>query len=334
MSNNYCKACEVYIPNKYSFIRHTESKKHLDMKVKDEEVLCVMYKCKFCDKMYKHKFTLTAHLKGCSRNTVEIITQLKEKCEVLEEDNKILQKDKKVLTEKVEKITNDYIDVTKSQNRTYETTISLLKLLITKYADAPEIQPPKNICDMMENEEIEKQVMSRFRKGELAQYLGDLIIAEYKKKDQSQQSVWISDVNRLTCVVKEKKWKRDPKGVEVIRIIISEVIDKVIAMTKIFLQKCRFIMRVQHSVDHVDNNFVVSKNCYLWEMKYKDMAEWAGSALDILNNINTHYFKNIILKYIAPSFNIIYIDVGDGKKSQKMINKIKKNNKDIENQKI
>ncbi len=60
----------------------------------------------------------------------------------------------------------------------------------------------------------------------LHKFLGDFLVSTYKKTDPHQQSLWCSDVDRATYIIREKeesgnKWNIDNKGEKLKKIIID-----------------------------------------------------------------------------------------------------------------
>ena len=61
--------------------------------------------------------------------------------------------------------------------------------------------------------------MFYFERNNLPEILGKAIVEEYKKDDPNDQSMWSSDVSRLTFIVKsvmgksKSKWVSDKNGV-------------------------------------------------------------------------------------------------------------------------
>lgn len=125
--NNYCRVCKYFSNCKQAIEKHVDSKKHIDKNVDDKDVLCVMYKCKHCENLYKNKSSLTRHIKSCSKNHVKTIKDLRNygndndnKIKLLEEELATLKKEllgKEYTGEKIDKI-NDFIDDLKEKPKT------------------------------------------------------------------------------------------------------------------------------------------------------------------------------------------------------------------------
>jgi len=78
---------------------------------------------------------------------------------------------------------------------------------------------PDNNDPVTKNTLFVEHLILKFKNQLLVKYLGDFLIVKYKKGDLSQQSLWNSDVSRLSYIVRHKlndnssEWKTDKKGV-------------------------------------------------------------------------------------------------------------------------
>ena len=92
-----CECCEHITKNKYNHYKHLESKKHLEtfkqwelrfeinepeVKLNEPEVSLTLaekpkFQCKYCEQGYKHKSSLSKHIKySCTKNKTEDLTEL------------------------------------------------------------------------------------------------------------------------------------------------------------------------------------------------------------------------------------------------------------------
>ena len=81
---------------------------------------------------------------------------------------------------------------------------------------------------------IEEVILYHHKQNTLHGILGDLIVKVYKKKNPEKQSVWSSDVSRLTFIVKDiigkskkSKWITDKKGIHFTEAIIDPLLEKI-----------------------------------------------------------------------------------------------------------
>ena len=82
------------------------------------------------------------------------------------------------------------------------------------------------------NRPVEEIIIFHYKKDTLVKVLGELITSEYKKNDPKKQSIWSSDISRLTFIVKDiigktkkSKWITDKKGMHVTQTIINPIME-------------------------------------------------------------------------------------------------------------
>lgn len=86
------------------------------------------------------------------------------------------------------------------------------------------------IDDKIESTCIEEIIRYRHRCKQLDAYIGDGIIDMYKKNKPEDQSIWTSDVSRLTYLIRtaidggDDKWVRDHKG----KLLTTQIIDPIL----------------------------------------------------------------------------------------------------------
>jgi chaperonin cofactor prefoldin len=106
---NYCECCEYKTNLTANFKKHLMSKKHIQVSQKFVKVSLELVKvrpkahvCKYCEKEYKHRSSLSNHIKySCNKNTDE---DLKELVRLL--NQRIETQDKQIETQnkKIEKL--------------------------------------------------------------------------------------------------------------------------------------------------------------------------------------------------------------------------------------
>jgi hypothetical protein len=126
--------------------------------------------------------------------------------------------------------------------------------IVNKYENAPPLEKPKlsdvlkltNFIGKVKNKKegellIIKQIFSAYNHGTIGQYIGNIIISIYKKKDPELQSMWATDTSRLTYLIKKQQedknsiWIVDKKGVETIKYVIDPIIEKIKTLSKMYL---------------------------------------------------------------------------------------------------
>ena len=152
--------------------------------------------------------------------------------------------------------------------------------------------------------------MKLVKEKKLDQFLGNFIIKEYKKEDPSQQSFWVTDVSRLTCVIRKaiedkNEWYKDKKAYELPRYIISPILDFVIEiMAEKIIKSNEIVDKTVNGAYSTDgSNKKVKLKRYLgktWEEADSDRA----IAADIKSDIEKRekWYKNRILNHIKSGF--------------------------------
>ncbi len=119
---------------------------------------------------------------------------------------------------------SDLIKTNLNNSQIAKKSISTLGYAIQNFQDAPTIclLEGKKLDGLIEyngntDKSLEEVLIHHFDKKKLHQLLGDLIIKEYKKENPKKQSIWSTDVSRLTFILKQAvkntkkgKWMTGP----------------------------------------------------------------------------------------------------------------------------
>jgi len=78
----------------------------------------------------------------------------------------------------------------------------------------------------------------RFKR--LHEYIGDTIVAIYKKDDPETQSIWNSDTQRLSYIIRtivddDIEWKKDNGGKKVLKLVIAPILNYISDKTKLYI---------------------------------------------------------------------------------------------------
>jgi hypothetical protein len=126
--------------------------------------------------------------------------------------------------------------------------------------------------------------------------LGELITNEYKKADPNKQSIWSSDISRLTFIVrdiigktKKSKWITDKKGLHITQTIINPMMSIIKDKLVKFVNKSGKIIN-KSKIDNEDE----TKNI-LTKMHDANLA---------LLEIKLGKIHSEVLRQIAPYFNL------------------------------
>lgn len=205
-----------------------------------------------CGKKFSHHSSLYRHKSTCNGiNPLDEIEKLKTQVNEIEQfkntivnmHNIILdlknKMDKQVTKTNVTNATNDLINYshnTNSNNNFIDNSIknisnqkqiNVYNYVSQNYQNAKPLQQIEQdkITEMLIYEEktnkthsIEDILVHYYNKKILDQYLGNLILKEYRKQNPSEQQIWTGDVSRLSFIIKsivnqdEKIWLHDKKG--------------------------------------------------------------------------------------------------------------------------
>ncbi len=223
-----CTECNYSTNNKSNFDRHNNSNAHmkklglLPKKLPlEKKNICV------CGKIFKHRSGLSRH---------------KQTCKIIVEQYKKEDIDLKIQVAEIKDMMQQLLKASATSQLIHSQTINnqpTYKLSVKNYlqkfcADAPTIEAPNDYAKLtFENQTLIDTLLYYYRHKSLHKHLGDFIIGYYKKDDPSKQSVWTSDVARLTYIIKESLagkesiWNQDPKGVKVKRFIITPMLDHI-----------------------------------------------------------------------------------------------------------
>lgn len=227
-----------------------------------------IYRCPYCENFYYSNSSLSKHKVKCldksglldkqkyelkeaslkinfmdkelrlindtKEREIELIKDSKEKelKLIVESKDKELESKQKEITLLHDKLRNIQSQINVHSSVT--SSMSTIKYLNKFHSTAPPLKPitdfPALHKDMTLKEFIE-EIDRQFRDKKLCQYIGDIILKEYKKDDPNEQSIWNTDSDRLTYVVKmaidntKEMWKIDKKAVLTIEYAIKPVLD-------------------------------------------------------------------------------------------------------------
>lgn len=307
-----CKICNYNTERFYDLSRHKESKRHKNKEQLAPQVsqgyhssiteVSQNLKCKFCHKTFSAKCNLYRHMKYyCKKQKIsEDFESIKEKNIELELQNKKL----------INTIENQS-EIAKTNSGVVKKSINVLNYALSNFNEAPAVglleddkfdQMARYLTHDIKgkrktNKSVEEIIIFHHKQDTLIKILGDLIIYEYKKENPEEQSIWSSDISRLTFIVrdiigktKNSKWITDKRGLHIIQTVI-------IPMTNII--KDRLVSYINKSGKIVNK----STNKFS-EDKIKDILDKMHEANLIIFTIKLGKVNNEILKYIAPYFNL------------------------------
>ncbi|QKF93586.1 zinc finger protein C2H2-type protein [Fadolivirus algeromassiliense] len=286
-----CGTCNYSTNDKSNFnkhinsLAHSKSTKNIDRVNKnvDREVpiKSTKFDCDKCKKSFTCKQSLSYHklhsCKGISYGEVnEMREQIKFLMDKLQHYDKILQQPQ------INKTTNNYI--------------SVKNYVQNNYPDAPALESIKEYKKLtFENNTLNDfidELIYNHNNLKLHKFLGKFIIEYYKKEDPSEQSMWSSDVSRLTYIIKEfldntrTEWNHDYKGVKVKMYVINPLLKYIRSRID------------EYWISNIDN----IKTCEISQVeKYNKIYK---TLYQIKKDISSDLLGNNILRFIAPYFHM------------------------------
>jgi len=329
-----CNLCNYSTNDKFNFSKHQKTKKHLEKTKKQTkpnmEELCrsrteIIHICNFCNNIYANAGNLAKHRAICSekkklideytnkqKENELLICELKEK--LIQKDTLIATKDNLIATEiarrddlvksKDETIliltteTKNLKTILSSTGTLVEKSMSTLNFINTHYNEAPALEYVTDVPSLhldLAEDKVASRIMTKYQNGTLVSFIGNLIIKNYKKKNPKDQSIWNSDNDRLTYMIrtiiseknKHNQWEVDKKGVNTTAYVITPILDYIKRQLKNFIQTCDVGKRS-------DTTEKVLNITYKIETAYK-----------IIVSIKNKVLSDDILKYIAPRLYIV-----------------------------
>lgn len=332
-----CNQCNYASHDKFNYDRHLKSKKHKEKEIENTKISQIyhkdisndspLFKCLFCQMTFTKSCNLARHKNGCKtkQNFIddflikenEYKNQLKNmetqlifskesfKKEI-ENKNEIINCRDNIIKEK-----DDMISTLRSENRNLrtllnnagsviKTSVSTLSYLVKNYTEAPALEPIQDLPKLhfeLSSIEFTEQLIHEYRHQTLTSYIGDIILKQYKKEDPTQQSIWNSDTNRLTYIIREimhnknLDWRVDKKGLKTSKYIIEPALDYIGECLEEYLQKTKIGKRSDSAnlIVNVMNNF--------------------NDVNKIIQMIEDKILEEEILKYIAPHLYLIKDDI-------------------------
>lgn len=298
MTKYFCDSCN-YITLRYpDLVRHQQSVKHKNnlrnSKIESDSSSddsssneknsrrSDKIKCKYCSKTFKFKSSMYKHQKY--------------RCRSKDIDNDRIKTLEMQLTHA--------LSIADNNSKTVKKSVSTMNYITKHFNDAPPVKllDGNKLDGFIEyngntDKSIQQVMIHYFEKKKLHQLLGDLIIKEYKKEDPDIQSVWSSDVARLTFIVrqvvgdtKKNKWIVDKNGIDLTKLLIEPLVNKVIELLREYVVECHnYIKTANNSIDDIE---------IMEKLKYMQKAN------TVVMEIKLKILSTEILKYIAPHFNL------------------------------
>lgn len=292
-----CDSCNCTFHNKSNYNRHLKSVAHskstltvntvntIDLKKKSE------YVCNNCNNKFSCRQSLSRHkLHYCSikKGNVNTDQDLKEQmafiCNKLEKVEKELSECKNQLV--ASSTTNNNTNCHNTYN------ISVKNYIQKNYPNAPALKGITDYSKLVYKDfKLMDTLVYNFINKNLHKYLGNFIIGHYKKKNPAEQSLWSSDVSRLTYLVsvllKDDKsiWNHDYKGARIKESVVTPLLN--------YVRDC---------IDEFWENIEVKKPNINDLHGIEEQHIYRNNVAKMAELIDNNILCDDILKYIAPFF--------------------------------
>jgi hypothetical protein len=260
----------------------------------------ILFSCSYCTRdTFSSASSLARHMKACGKK-VELEKEnvaLKEKINMLLIENKNLLNDKRLLNKDKEilnKVTDKFADIAVSSTNIINKGMSAMTFFMNNFKNTPALESIDDLSTMkikyINTNHFILELLSKYRNDTLASYIGDYIINIYKKKDSSKQTMWSSDVNRLTYIISEAVakgktiWVTDKKGIKVGDMVVRPALDYIRPILQKYIKEC--------------NKDIISNNTRGYTQS--ELLEYQKFASHIILSIDNNVLEKEITKYIAP----------------------------------
>lgn len=262
------------------------------------------YQC-LCGKSYQHKQSLFNHKKSCLNKNNNVIELIKKVAKVDELEKTVTQLQQIISNKSL----NNSINTSNIQNNILNDTstnilnnnqkiINVYSYVNSQYTEAEPIK-------MLEKPDIDKlltyteskhpieEVMAfQQSKHLLYQFLGEIIAHSYKKKNPAEQQFWVTDITRLSFIVRqalsqnENIWYPDKKGICLLKHIIVPVLDEVKRIMQKYVKDCYELMANSSESDFIK------------------IGGQMSHGTQVIYEINQKELHHKVLNYIAPYFQL------------------------------
>ena len=248
--------------------------------------------CNFCGNNFDRMCNLTRHKKICAQKNNEV-SELKLKLMQYEKDMERYKDNAHHYIEEVnhyKEETNYYKQMLREAGGLVKKSVSSLTYIVDNYNNAPALQTI-SIDDIKTLEDNEKKliedILSSYKHKTLSKYLGNFIIALYKKDDPKSQSIWNTDDSRLTYLIKEifsnksSNWIIDKKGIKTTEYLIDP-----------------FLLHIKKLLISYQKNLVIPDLTHnSTEMEF--ILYNSKKIIELMNDIDDGIVSKEILKYIS-----------------------------------
>jgi len=279
-----CELCSFISINKTNYNRHLLTKGHLEKvnnSTNDTHTIPkvyptekhIIYKCIHCDNIFSNASSLGRHKKTCSKSKLKDDEVKILKQQIIEKD-KLYKKQIKEIKDNFNKQLESYekllTSVTSPQN------VTNYNYILSNYLNVPALESKKSYANLLETNimTLVDLIIMYYEQGRLVTFIGDYLVKEYLNEEPEKQSLWTTDLSRLTYIISEacKKnkniWSYDKKGVKTKKIMIEPLLkyirnelakyaeDNSNSIETIMLKKLASIIQI---INEIDGNLMIDK---------------------------------------------------------------------------
>jgi hypothetical protein len=195
-------------------------------------------------------------------------------------------------------ITNVHGDNVVTNNNQKITVLNYVEQAYPDVRALPMLGPKKAIQLLLNAEQDSDHTIIAFfiywnKIYQLHEFLGEIILKEYKTKIPGEQKIWVASVQKLSFIVRQSLndkdiWLKDKQGVVINQRIITPMLEEV----KKMLQNCvKDVKEKSH-----DRNIPFDE--------FEKLQDEGMESVKIIQKINKKTLHQQILKYIAPHFQL------------------------------
>jgi hypothetical protein len=210
-------------------------------------------------------------------------------------------------------------DSQKKSAGTLDKSVDALTFLMTHRKNAPELKEltHEKAQDMLIRENrLYDYLMRHNEENTLDQYIGEIILKYIKKENPEEQSVWNSDVSRLTYLIRDivdesPTWLRDPNGAMFNTKIIMPVINEITN----YLYKCLHSKnpdKIALDNDSSDEESEGEQSNDTFDEREK--MRRTGKILGTVETLKSKKYKKSLSEYIASRISLHKLDKNKSKK--------------------
>lgn len=274
----------------------------------DLELLKIMYELKDQLQQERHKVQVLALEKELLKQQV---VSTKDTCKVLTKQNEFSN----TIAKCAQNLANSAIHTTGK-------VVGALQYAKQHYPDAPNLEKLDNYDSLEKYDKLVEKLLFYTNKGKLSDYLGDFLVKFYKKNIPNEQSIWATDISRLSFIVKQilrnkSDWRYDKKGLHVSNTIITPLLEHIKELLKKYINDIHAKIIGGKIIKHTCSSTQNSNDCNdcssdsdndvndeLDNNTRMQLVTNQKLATKIITDINNKSLAKAIVRYISPHLSL------------------------------